>query len=64
MGKARRKMRPQPPRWYWDDTDGCWMCHNRNNCGGCHWLKQMDKEMSQRMERREKNRGYSGEADE
>ena len=31
MGKARRKMRPQPPRWWTLDNDNCWFCKNRNN---------------------------------
>lgn len=34
MGKAKRKMRPQPPWWWTLDNDNCWFCKNRNNCGG------------------------------
>ena len=48
MGKAKRKMRPQPPWWWTLDNDNCWFCKNRNNCGGCKLLKQ------QRSESREK----------
>lgn len=40
MGKAKRKQRPQPPKWFWLDTDGCWFCKNRNNCNQCRLLKQ------------------------
>ena len=40
MGKARRKMRPQPPKWWTLDNDNCWFCKNRNNCGGCKLLKE------------------------
>lgn len=40
MGKAKRKQRPQPPRWFWLDTDNCWFCKNRNNCNQCKLLKQ------------------------
>ena len=36
----RRKMRPQPAKWFWADTDGCWDCPNRHGCGGCKKLKQ------------------------
>ena len=35
----RRKPRPQPPWYYWYDTDGCWDCPNRNGCSGCKRLK-------------------------
>ena len=40
MGKAKRKQRPQPPRWVWLDTDNCWFCKNKNNCNQCKLLKQ------------------------
>ena len=26
MGKAKRKMRPQPPFWWTLDNDNCWFC--------------------------------------
>lgn len=26
MGKAKRKMRPQPPWWWELDNDNCWFC--------------------------------------
>lgn len=39
MGKAKHKPRPQPPRWYWWDSDNCWNCKNRNNCNQCKRLK-------------------------
>lgn len=40
MGKAKRKMRPQPPWWWTLDNDNCWFCKNRNNCGNCKLLKE------------------------
>ena len=40
MGKVKRKMRPQPPKWWTLDNDNCWFCKNRNNCGGCKLLKE------------------------
>lgn len=49
MGKAKRKKRPQPPRWWTLDNDNCWFCKNKNNCGGCKLLKK------QRAEERKKN---------
>ena len=50
----RRKPKPQPPNWYWNSTDGCWGCKNRNNCGNCKWLKkQRDSEIRKRK-RKEK----------
>lgn len=41
--KAKRKikMRPQPPKWFSLDTDNCWFCKNRHNCGGCKILKRI-----------------------
>ena len=49
MGKAKRKMRPQPPWWWELDNDNCWFCKNRNNCGGCKLLKrQRAKERKRR----------------
>ena len=40
MGKAKRKMRPQPPFWWTLDNDNCWFCKKRNNCGRCRILKR------------------------
>ena len=40
MSKKYRKARPQPPRYYWWDTDCCWDCKDRNNCNGCKRLKE------------------------
>ena len=28
MGKKKRKMRPEPPKHFWLDVDGCWFCKN------------------------------------
>ena len=38
MKKKRRKMRPQPPWYFSFDTDNCYRCKNRNDCGGCKFL--------------------------
>ena len=35
----RRKQRPQPPKYFDLDTDNCYRCKNKNNCGGCKVLK-------------------------
>ena len=41
MAKIKyRKKRPQPPKYYWSDTDNCWACKDRNNCNGCKFLKR------------------------
>lgn len=40
IGKAKRKHRPSPPRWWLLENDNCWFCKNRNNCNGCKLLKQ------------------------
>lgn len=51
MGKAKRKPRPQPPKWYWLDSDDCWCCKNRNNCNQCKRLKQLDTELKKQKEK-------------
>ena len=38
--QKKRKRRPQPPKWFDYDTDNCYKCKNRNNCGGCKFLKR------------------------
>lgn len=54
MGKAKRKPRPQPPKWYWWANDGCWACKNRNNCNQCKMLKaQRDDERRKRGRKQE-----------
>lgn len=49
MGKAKRKMRPQPPLWWTLDNDNCWFCKNRNNCGNCKLLKRQRAEERKKM---------------
>ena len=44
MGTAQRKPRPSMPHWYWLGQDGCWFCHNRNNCNNCGVLSRDAKE--------------------
>ena len=56
MAKAKRKPRPSMPHWYWLDSDGCWWCHNRQNCNSCKILKRValpkkrDLQEQQRLE--------------
>ena len=47
-----RKPRPQPPKYYWYDTDGCWCCKNRNGCAGCKFLKRYIAEGKGRNKRK------------
>ena len=42
MGSAKRKPRPQPPKWFFLDNDNCWFCKNKNNCGNCKLLKRQN----------------------
>lgn len=37
---GRRKKRPEPPKYFWYDVDGCWFCKKKNACGGCKVLKE------------------------
>ena len=38
----KRKMRPEPPRWFTLDTDNCWFCEHSNACNGCQLLKELE----------------------
>lgn len=40
MGKAKRKQRPEPPKYFDYVTDNCYKCKYRNGCGGCKILKE------------------------
>jgi hypothetical protein len=55
MKIKKRKQRPQPPKYFWTDTDCCWFCHGkkRNGCGGCKFLKEYNYELKskQKIER-------------
>lgn len=53
--KKWRKPRPQPPRYYWADTDCCWPCDHRNGCSGCKFLKQYIAEGKGRNKRKTKD---------
>lgn len=48
MSKKIRKPQPQPPRYYWWDSDNCYGCKNRNNCNGCKRLKVYNAESKRR----------------
>lgn len=40
--KIMRKPTPQPPKWYWLDSDGCWDCNrNHTGCHNCPRLKEI-----------------------
>ena len=38
--KKIRKKRPEPPWYFYFDTDNCYCCKNKNGCGGCKFLKK------------------------
>ena len=40
MKKKIRKKRPEPPWYFYFDTDNCYCCKNKNGCGGCKFLKK------------------------
>ena len=40
MKKKIRKKRPEPPWYFYFDTDNCYRCKNKNGCGGCKFLKR------------------------
>ena len=52
---GRRKKRPEPPKYFWYDVDGCWFCKKKNACGVCKVLKEYiaDKQTSPKKSRRE-----------
>jgi hypothetical protein len=56
MGKAIRKPRPSPPRWFFWDNDNCWFCKNRRNCGNCSLCKKVNKKQQERRDRKEKQK--------
>jgi hypothetical protein len=51
MSKKQRKPRPEPPKWFWLETDNCWNCKNKNNCNGCKILKQLSTQLKKRKRR-------------
>ncbi len=56
MAKRWRKMRPEPPKFFWYDTDGCWACKNRHGCSGCKFLKRYIAEDKGRNKKKVKAR--------
>lgn len=56
MGKAMRKPRPSPAKWYWWDSDNCYGCKNRNNCNQCKILKRQRAYERDKRKRKEENR--------
>ena len=48
---GRRKMRPEPPKYFWLDVDGCWFCKKKNACGGCKVIKRYIAEKSSKRKR-------------
>lgn len=55
MSKAKRKPRPQPPKYAYWDLDGCWFCKKKNACGGCKILKGYVAKQKEKQKRIEKN---------
>ena len=51
----KRKMRPEPPRWFTLDTDTCWFCEHRKACSGCKLLKELEAYKNAQRKRKEKN---------
>ena len=60
MKEKFRKPKPSPPHWYWTDSDYCWDCKNRTNCGGkgCKRLKEIKAKENERRKRKEKSKFY------
>ena len=56
MGKKKPKMRPEPPKHFWLDADGCWFCKNKNCCSGCKVIKRYiaEKRSQRKIDREEK----------
>ena len=61
MGKALRKVRPQPPHYTWLDMDGCWFCKKVNACGGCKVMKNFVAEQKKKQKRIQKNKLKKGD---
>lgn len=62
MKKKYRKAKPQPAYYYWLETDGCWDCNRKTQCGSCKRLKEQvayEKEKRKRIEK-QKLRGLYG----
>ena len=57
MKKKFRKPKPSPLHWYWWDSDNCWCCKNKINCGGkgCKRLKKIKTIENERYKRKIKN---------
>ena len=60
MGKAKRKVKPQPPWYFWYDVDGCWFCKKKNACGNCKVSKQyiVEKQNTKRKVERQQKIGF------
>ena len=60
MGKAIRKVRPQPPKYFWYTVDGCWFCKNKNGCGNCKAAKEYiaERQKSKRKIEREQKKKF------
>ena len=61
MGKAKRKVHPQPPWYFWYDVDGCWFCKKKNACGGCKIMKNFVAEQKKKQKRIQKNKLKKGD---
>lgn len=55
MGRAKRKIRPQPPHDFWYDVDGCWFCKKKNACSRCKVVKQY---IAEKQNTKRKRRTY------
>ena len=57
MSKQKfRKATPQPPHYYWLNSDGCWDCNcNRHGCRNCKRLKEQRDIERKSRKRKQKN---------
>lgn len=58
--KKKRKMRPEPPKYFWLDVDGCWFCKKKNACDGCKVIKKYiaEKQLTKRKVEREEKKKF------
>ena len=56
MSKQKfRKATPQPPHYFWLDSDGCWDCNCKHHgCRGCKRLKEQKAYDQEKRKRKEK----------
>ena len=53
MKLKKRKLRPNPPDWFWWETDNCWRCKHRGGCNGCKILKLAGKKQKTNVRKKD-----------